>query len=178
MLYEMATRALPFRGATSVAVFNEIINKTPTSPVRLNPELPEELQRVINRCLEKDPDLRYQSARDLMAELKRLRRDTTSGASRAHSVARRERPRREVLFRVALGALAVVLVLAAATAWLLSKRSSRELAAPVRIVPFTTDGGWKESPRLSPDGERVAYAWDGSDGGKLDLYVKALGVST
>jgi Tol biopolymer transport system component/predicted Ser/Thr protein kinase len=175
VLYEMATRTLPFRGETSAALFNETLNKVPLSPARLNPELPDELDRVISRCLEKDPDLRYQSARDLMAELKRLRRGATSGTSLAHPLGRPEGPRRAVLFRVALGALAVVLVVAAGIAWLLSKRSPEVPAAPVKIVPFTTDGGWKEGPRLSPDGERVAYAWDGPDGGNLDLYVKALG---
>ena len=81
VLYEMATGRQPFKGATSGVVFTEILTAAPVSPVRLNPELPEELERLLNRALEKDRDLRYQTAKDLWADLRRLRRDTTSGQS-------------------------------------------------------------------------------------------------
>jgi serine/threonine protein kinase/Flp pilus assembly protein TadD len=78
VLYEMATGKLPFGGDTTGATFNEIVNKAPTSPVRLNPELPDELEHIISKALEKDPDLRYHTADDLLADLKRLQRDATS----------------------------------------------------------------------------------------------------
>ncbi len=76
VLYQMATGSLPFRGSTHGVVFNEILTKTPTSPVRFNPELPDELERIIYKTLEKDPQVRHQSAKDLLADLTRLRRDT------------------------------------------------------------------------------------------------------
>jgi serine/threonine protein kinase len=78
-LYEMATGALPFRGESAGVIFESILNRVPVSPVRLNPDLPAELERVINKCLEKDRKLRYQHASDLRTDLQRLKRDTESG---------------------------------------------------------------------------------------------------
>jgi serine/threonine protein kinase/Tfp pilus assembly protein PilF len=77
-LYEMATGALPFRGESAGVIFESILNRVPVSPVRLNPDLPAELERVINKCLEKDRNLRYQNAFDVRTDLQRLKRDTES----------------------------------------------------------------------------------------------------
>src|SRR5438034_10227033 len=77
----MATGAQPFRGQSSGLVFKAILDETPTAALRLNPDLPAEFERIINKALEKDCDLRYQHASDIRADLKRLRRDTDSGRS-------------------------------------------------------------------------------------------------
>src|SRR5437879_381802 len=83
VLYEMATGTLPFRGESSGVVFKAILDGTPTSAVRLNPDLPAELERIINKCLEKDRNLRYQHSADIRTDLQRLKRDTDTGKSTA-----------------------------------------------------------------------------------------------
>jgi serine/threonine protein kinase len=81
VLYEMATGMVPFRGESSPVIFKAILDETPVSPLRLNPDLPADFDRIISKALEKDRNLRYQTAADLRTDLTRLKRDLDSGRS-------------------------------------------------------------------------------------------------
>src|SRR5512136_2115106 len=97
VLYEMATGVLPFRGTTSAATFNAILNAAPTEPVRINPDLPGELERVINKSLEKDRKLSCQTASEMRADLQRLKRESDSGRSAAIIASPPQKKRRHVM---------------------------------------------------------------------------------
>ncbi|MDA2925377.1 protein kinase, partial [Acidobacteria bacterium AH-259-L09] len=137
VLYEMATRSLPFRGNTSAALFDEILHKAPASPVRLNPELPDELENIINRSLEKDPQLRYQTASDLRSELMRLKRDTDSGKSAVSTEVPAPAAQRSgrLFWTIAAGGLLLLLLLALAFFWSFLNQPGEAIDS-IAVLPF------------------------------------------
>ena len=111
VLYEATTGKQPFSGTTTAVVFNEILNKAPVSPVRLKPEILHDLENIINKALEKDRKLRYQSASDVRTDLMRLKRDTDSGKSAASTAVAppaRQASRAPVWATVAVGVALIV----------------------------------------------------------------------
>src|SRR6202163_4333783 len=154
VLYEMATGALPFRGETSAMICEAIVNRAPVAPVRLNTDLPAELERIINKALEKDRDLRYHSAAEMETDLKRLRRDTESGRTAVSSVVGvslvgSERSSRWLKW-IAIPALAVVV--AGLAFWLSAPLSPPKILGSTQI---TNDGIPKTS--LVTDGNRLYF---------------------
>jgi serine/threonine protein kinase/Tol biopolymer transport system component len=178
VLYEMATGKLPFTGTTSGAIFDEILHKAPTTPVRINPEVSDELEHIINRALEKDRKYRYQSVREMLTELKRLRRDSIiSGESAVHPAIEtpRGKSRRPVVVGGAAGLVLIALITVVVVLRWTYLDQEEVSPGPMDISSFTTDGGLHRSPRFAPDGEKVAYVWAGPENNNWDIYVKALG---
>ena len=115
VLYEMATGELPFRGDTSAIVFEAILNRAPIPPVRLNPDVPPRLEEILDKLLEKDPDLRYQTAAEVRADLKRVKRDHESSAAtlKANTPPHTRRPTRKTRSRIPAYVGIAVLIVAA-----------------------------------------------------------------
>src|SRR6266705_1920804 len=133
VLYEMATGALPFHGESSAVIFREILDRTPVPAVRLNPDLPAELEHIINKALEKDRELRYQHASDIRADLKRLKRDTESG--HALTLDERTRPaKRKIVAGLAAGAVIVAAAIGAFVHYR-SPHGSESAPTPAAVVP-------------------------------------------
>jgi serine/threonine protein kinase len=150
VLYEIAAGTLPFRGDTTGALFDAILNKVPTPLLQVNPNLPPELERIVNTCLEKDRDVRYQSAAELRADLKRLKRDTTSGrVSAATSAAAQTPTRRRWIWSA--GVLILIIMAVGLVRWL------SPLPAPkvTRSTQVTHDGLLKTG--LVTDGSRLYF---------------------
>ena len=152
VLYQMSTGTLPFRGDTAALIFKAILDGTPTSAVRLNPDLPAELERVISRALEKDRNLRYQHASEIRAELQRLRRDTESEKSTASMSPARSLIRSS---RLLWSLAAVVFVGAAFLAWH-SLRSQDSNAAPIHSVAVLPFANASKDPEMDYFGDGIS----------------------
>ncbi len=168
VLYEMATGVLPFRGDTSAASFNSLLNKEPISALRLNPDLPPEMERIIQKALEKDCDVRYQSAAELRADLKRLKRDTSSGKTTAAAPF----PRAALAKSRWVWIAAAILVIVALSTLFSLLRPRQTVQNPLSNAQFTrlTDfEGAETNPAISPDGKFVAFICDRS--GTFDIWL-------
>ena len=187
VLYEMATGCLPFPGKNWAEIFVAILHQAPVPPLQINPKLPIELERVINKALEKDRDLRYQHAADIRTDLKRLKRDLESGrgaavpaavagASRSGAeegpVTERRRTAEYLGWAVAAALVAVLLVFG-------FHRRPGPQPEPVRssLLPPTNVAFLPYNFAISPDGSHLAFVALGPDG-KTALWVRGLSSSS
>ncbi len=191
VLYEMATGTLPFRGESSGAIFHAILERQPVPAVRLNPEVPAELERAICKCLEKDRELRYQHAADIRSDLKRVMRDTDSGRSGVVSIPTSSAPSGTRVpgqassgaiilaeARKHKGMLAMIMVglllsIAALTIYLLRlKAPVSEWNLQTMKISRVTQNGNAVNVAISPDGRYIVYVL--SEGDKQSLNVRQL----
>jgi serine/threonine protein kinase/Tfp pilus assembly protein PilF len=135
VLYEMVTGVMPFRGETSGVIAETILNRTPVAPVRLNPDVPPKLEEIIDKALEKDRKLRYQSASEIRTDLQRLKRDSESGRVSATAARVESKPvAKSVRFRWMVNVAAILVVGLAVCGWLFFSRKAHALTDKDTIV--------------------------------------------
>ena len=166
VMYQMATGLLPFQGNSYASLFEEILHKEPPSPVQLRPDLSPELDLIIKRTLEKNRGRRYQSAKELVLDLQRLEQGSDPGTPVGLSGKRRLR----ILAALVLGLIAIPGALIGIS---YLTEESRPLPDSIRLAAITSFPGRESFADFSPDGERIAFSWNSSRGGRdFDIYVK------
>jgi serine/threonine protein kinase/Tol biopolymer transport system component len=204
ILFEAATRRKAFEGKETLDSLHNIVH-SPTPQIKdFNTDAPDELQRIVRRCLAKDPDERYHSIKDVAIELKELRRElesegisttaplsggqvsdlqptppagsTPRASSAEYLVNEIKRHKKGVVLGSAL------LLVMAATVFglykLVGRAPSRAPTAALKVIPFTSFPGFKAKPAFSTDGKQIAFEWDGEKGDNLDIYVKLVAEGT
>ncbi len=169
VLYEMVTGRRPFAGGSQAATLAAILQSEPKPAAALREDLPPDLDKLIARCLRKDPARRVQTMADLKVALEDLEEDSkTSGAVRP-AAARKRFP------WLAAGAAAALLIVGAGAGYWLMRGRGPKPEASISAVPLTGNQGMESQPSFSPDGNQVAYSWNGEKEDNFDIYVKLIG---
>ncbi|HSE96846.1 MAG TPA: protein kinase, partial [Blastocatellia bacterium] len=180
-LYEMITGRLPFAGATASETMDRILHAQPEAIARFNYDAPAELERIVRKCLEKDRAWRYQSARELLIDLRHLKRDSGSSTVQAEKTAdatarRTEVQRRGTNYIARIAVIAALALGVSALVWLIISRITSKPSSqpPLRITPLTTYHGLELFPSFSPDGTQLAFAWNGEKQDNFDIYTRSV----
>jgi len=170
LLYEMVTGHRAFQGDSKLSTLSAILREEPKPASQIVGGLPRELERIISRCLRKNPERRFQTMADLKVVLEELKEESDSGTLGAVPVqSRRYRQRWSWAF-----ALVVVMGILAGALWFV-RSTSKGPETPLTAVPLTTYPGFQREPSFSPDGNQVAFTWDGEKRDNDDIYVKLIG---
>ncbi len=180
VLYEMVGGRLPFRGDVQQAMMHSILHADPDPLTALRTGLPIELDYLIDKALAKDRDERYQHVDDVLVDLRELQKEQPSGVERPRTTPgkARPRPRRQQEKRTKAwlaAAAAAVLMIAGAAFWNFRPTTTEAPPEPMRPVPLTSYPGVEMLPSFSPDGNQVAFAWNGGNSQSFDIYVKGVG---
>jgi eukaryotic-like serine/threonine-protein kinase len=166
LLYELATRRRAFQADSSLAILTAILREDPKPASSVARGIPPELDRIVERCLRKDPERRFQSAADLKVTLEDLRGETRQRKPAVQVAS----PVRRSLW---LAGLAVMLAVAGLAVWVMrSPRTPAQQA--LRITPITSYPGHERNPSFSPDGTQVVFSWDGVSQDNFDIYIKLM----
>jgi hypothetical protein len=169
VLYEMFTGAAAFSGDSTLSILHAVVQLDPKSPSALNPKIPSDLDRIILRCLRKDPARRFQHIDDVAVELEEVKLESSSqtlpvapppGASRR---------------TLAIGSAVALLMATGIAAWMWLTRGRPE-TPPLRHEQLTSFPGDEGYPTFSPDGTQVAFVWNGEKRDNTDIYIKRIGV--
>jgi Tol biopolymer transport system component len=185
VLYEMVTGQRAFAGESNLAILTAILREEPKPASQIVKGLPQELEKIIHRCLRKDLTHRFQHVDDVKVELEELKEDSSklaetlparpaSPGDSGHPLGQAIRMTRRAW--VWVGAAMIVVAIAMA-AWLFRGTARKPQAAP-EVVPLTSYVGFEQSPSFSPDGNQVAFSWNGEKQDNFDIYVKLIGSPT
>jgi Tol biopolymer transport system component len=175
VLYEMVTGQKAFQGTSKLSTLSAILHQEPKPASEIGQAIPTDLEKLISRCLRKDPERRIQHMGDVKLALPELKEDSDSGRLQAVPATAKQ----VTFMRLVIGATAVValMVLAVAGWYWLSRQRTAEPEAPLKAVPLTSYPGYENVPSFSPDGNFVAFEWCGeAPGANCDIYVKQIGM--
>ena len=177
VLYEMVTGQRAFQGDSPLSTVTAVLREEPKSVSQMREGVPRELERLLSRCLRKDPERRWQAMSDVKIALRELKDEVDSGAPDV-SVVARPRPRVPVW---AIAALSLAILAGAIGAFFWRDRGAGPTAvaaAPFTAIPLTTYPGREQQPSFSPDGNSVAFIWNGETEDNWDVYVKLIGAGS
>jgi eukaryotic-like serine/threonine-protein kinase len=172
LLYEMISGQKAFQGDSKLSTLTAVLKQEPKPISQLVPDIPRDLEKIVNRCLRKDPGRRFQHMGDVKVELEELKEDSSSSTLAGTPPA--VRPARWMW--VWAGTALVIASLAVAV-WLFRGTDKKPAAAP-ELVPLTSYAGSEKSPSFSPDGNQVAFSWNGEKQDNFDIYLKPIGSPT
>ncbi len=171
LLYQMVTGRKPFTGESTLKVLTRVLNEDPIPPRQIAPSVPAELEKIIARCLRKDPARRFQTSADLRLALEDVGQESPAALAPVRA--------RSAVSRWIWPAASTAIVLAAAVAWLSWRPGgTAEPAEALRAVPLTSLQGVERRPSFSPEGDRVAFSWNGPRQNNVDIYVQQIGTGS